>query len=896
MGKRIAIILVIVLVSGLAVLGYFLQQSRKTLFTDPYKAVTPDASIIIETVDLQSFFNSLTTGKGIMGEVERISEFGNFTRKVKYLADQFNKAAFNKAMTGNPSVISFHLSETGRLHGMLATAVSSEGRFRHLKEILRVSGIKPVYEGTILETKILKVPFTDGTVRKDTVYISVISGLLVCSTSGDVLKKSVLQTKQGNDVRDLPGFSRILLASGKNEDKVFIIFSNLKGILKTIFRNDQSDLADRSARLAECAGGDIYLNDGGVVLSGYTESRDSTEVLYKYKSGTPGLLHTYKVLPSSTVLFESVLVHSIKSIRTSGNNISPEAAELARKLYKYIGEEVTKAIVDIRDRPVTGNSLIIYELNNPVYAEKIFLDEYSKEGNEVNVYFFQPDDQVKIPVYFTPFKGLIRTILPGFAPDFDDSYFAFHDNFLVTGSSYSVVSRFLYDNLLNKTLANDLTFRDFEGTLPSISGYFFYCIPSMVTDYLAGYLNENIISSMRLNKNSLSKIQAIGYQFTPSNRMIYNSLSIQFKEEAREESETEWETLLDTTAAIKPFFFTNHITGAREIFIQDLFNNAYLINTAGRVLWKVPLRERISSTIFMIDYFRNGKYQLLFSGRNYIHLLDRNGNYVERYPVKLRSPATNPLALFDYDNNRNYRIFIAGEDKMIYAYDRSGNVVKGWKPFRTVGTVRTEICWFRVSGKDYLVVSDETSVYFIDRAGNKRLDLKEPVTRAGGSAMRLTPGSEPTVVFTAPDGTIQHIYFDGSVKKYNLRNFTSDHSFDIFDINGDGFMEYIFIDKGILYLYDHNRSEMFTREFDSERLGGPINFIFSSADRKIGVFDINKKLIYLIDRYGRTMAGFPLRGASMFSIGKLSEKGGWNLIVGGTDSFLYNYNLNTGNN
>ncbi|MBG0857950.1 MAG: hypothetical protein IQL11_00495, partial [Bacteroidales bacterium] len=80
MGKRIAIILVIVLVSGLAVLGYFLQQSRKTLFTDPYKAVTPDASIIIETVDLQSFFNSLTTGKGIMGEAERISEFGNFTR------------------------------------------------------------------------------------------------------------------------------------------------------------------------------------------------------------------------------------------------------------------------------------------------------------------------------------------------------------------------------------------------------------------------------------------------------------------------------------------------------------------------------------------------------------------------------------------------------------------------------------------------------------------------------------------------------------------------------------------------------------------------------------------------------------------------------------------------
>ena len=67
-----------------------------------------------------------------------------------------------------------------------------------------------------------------------------------------------------------------------------------------------------------------------------------------------------------------------------------------------------------------------------------------------------------------------------------------------------------------------------------------------------------------------------------------------YKDVVREESTTEWETLLDTTAGIKPFFFTNHNTGAKEIFIQDSKNNAYLINAAGRVLWKVPLKEKIS--------------------------------------------------------------------------------------------------------------------------------------------------------------------------------------------------------------------------------------------------------------------------------------------------------------
>jgi hypothetical protein len=375
--------------------------------------------------------------------------------------------------------------------------------------------------------------------------------------------------------------------------------------------------------------------------------------------------------------------------------------------------------------------------------------------------------------------------------------------------------------------------------------------------------------------------------------MIYNSLSIKFREEAREESTTEWETLLDTVASIKPFFFTNHITGAKEIFIQDMKNNTYLINAAGRVLWKVPLNERIVSTIYMIDYYRNGKFQLLFSGKNYIHLLDRNGNYVERYPVKLRSPATNSMAMFDYDNNLSYRLFIAGEDKMIYSYDKTGNVVKGWAPFRTAGLVKAEINYFKVSGKDYIVAADENALYFLDRSGNRRMNLKEPVIKAAGSSMRLIMSSDPYVVCSSPDGTIQQIYFDGSVKKFSIRKFSGEHSFDIFDVDGDGFGEYVFIDKGILYLYNHNRSEIFKREFGSDDLGGPINFIFSSTDRKIGVFDMKKNLIYLIGKNGKTMNGFPLRGASMFSIGKLSDKSGWHLIVGGTDRFLYNYKIDT---
>jgi len=888
--KRLQIILTIILISILAVMGYFLQQGRKTLLTDPYKPISQQAFIVIETVDLQSFLNSLTIDKGLFGEVAKIKEFGVFSNKLSFIADQLNKADFKKLNTDGPAIISFYPAGNRAPEALLSMALPGDIRIRQIKELLSSSGVAKLSTSEINGVPVLEIPFISGNLT-DTAFLSLSQGLMMISSSLKVISDAIMQIDRENDIRDLPGFSRVLIASGKNEDKIFVVFSNLVTLFGSVFSESGSELKEKISKLAATAGGDIYISEDGLILSGYTECTDSSQFLYRFKSVQPAEFHTYKILPSATVLFETLILTGKEYDRRSGSKPSAEATGIAEKLEEYTGDEITRAYVDIRDKPVEDNTLIIYELKNRISAEQAFLAE---KGHDIEIQYFQPDDQIKIPVYRTSFSGMINAFLPGFANGCDDSYFAFYDNFLITGSSSVTISRLLYDNLLNKTLANDLIYRDFESTLPSRAGYFFYCIPSRITGYLEAYLNNNIINSLRSNRGAIKKIQAAGYQLASSNGMIYNSLSVRFKEEVREESSTEWETLLDTTAAIKPFFFTNHITGAKEIFIQDIKNNTYLINAAGRVLWKVPMNERIGGNVYMIDYFRNGKYQLLFSGRNYIHLLDRNGNYVERYPIKLRSPATNSLALFDYDNNLNYRLFIAGEDKMIYSYEKSGNVVKGWNPFRTSGIVTSEIYYFKVSGKDYIVASDENSLYFLDRSGKIRLTHKEAISKAKGSSLRLNPGSEAYLICTSADGTVQQIYFDGLVKKFSMKKFTDDHSFDIFDVDGNGFGEYIFIDSGRLYLYDHNRSAMFNRDFASAELGGPINFIFSSTDRKIGVFDMNKKLIYLVDIKGETMSGFPLRGASMFSIGKLSEKSGWHLIVGGTDRFLYNYKIDSG--
>jgi hypothetical protein len=877
--RRVAIFSLVVLISAVTLVGYLLHQSRKNLSTDPYKVIGADACIVIETIDFRNLINSVTTGKGLFSEIGNIKEFNSFNIKLKYIADQINKSGFKKILQEGTAIVSFHPSENGELTPFLSKTIPAEAGYRQLREALQASGIKEILEQKTSGKRIIGLPFAVNG-QSDTVFIMINSGLLICSTSEKLIKKSVFQNIPGTDIRNTAGFSRILLSSGKNEDKIFVVFGNLKNTARRIFAKGSSSPADKITKLGGSAGGDIFINEEGVSISGYSESSEPSDLLFKFKTVQPIDFQTYKILPSATAMFESMVLIPREE--------EGQITDLAGKLKPFLGDEITRVYIDIKNNPVSQNSLVIYKLRNRVQCENIFLEH---TGGKSEIAYFRPDDQTKIPVYLTGTAGLLSALLPGFAPGFNDSYCTFYDNFMITGNSYATIARLLYDNLLNKTLANDVLYRDFEKMVASRAGYLFYCVPSHCIDYFSGYFNQEVAAGIKSNKNSLNKIQSIGFQLASINGMIYNSLSVSYKDLVREESTTEWETLLDTTAGIKPFFFTNHNTGAKEIFIQDTRNNAYLINAAGRVLWKVQLKEKINGTVYMIDYYRNGKYQLLFSGRNYLHLIDRNGNYVERYPVKLRSPATNSLALIDYENNSTYRLVIAGEDKLVYSYDKSGNVVKGWEPFRTAGYVTAEAGFYKVSGKDFVVIADESSIYFLDRSGKVRLRLNDAVTKAKGSALRLTPGSEATLVCTSPDGTVQNISFNGDVKKFSFRKFSFDHSFDFFDIDGDGFGEYVFIDNGILYLYDRNGKEMFTKDFGSGKLGGPINFTFSSTDRKIGVFDAIGNLIYLVNSKGEIMDGFPLRGASMFSIGKLSSGDDWHLIVGGTDRFLYNYKL-----
>ncbi len=118
---------------------------------------------------------------------------------------------------------------------------------------------------------------------------------------------------------------------------------------------------------------------------------------------------------------------------------------------------------------------------------------------------------------------------------------------------------------------------------------------------------------------------------------MYHSVSLKYTAQIKEKALTVWESLLDTAVIIKPALVINHNTQEKEIFVQDASHKIYLINSTGRILWEQTLEGPIMSKIAQVDFFKNGKLQYLFNTADKLHLIDRNGNYVERYPVTLRS-------------------------------------------------------------------------------------------------------------------------------------------------------------------------------------------------------------------------------------------------------------------
>jgi len=447
--------------------------------------------------------------------------------------------------------------------------------------------------------------------------------------------------------------------------------------------------------------------------------------------------------------------------------------------------------------------------------------------------------------HFNQTKNKLQLFYPFF--NAQTNYVFYANSKLYFGKTKQALQQLLEVINTNSNLNSNKSFVNYKNQ--NLSETYNYCYYSAVD------ANKEAVSEFyKINQNYCKNLKHFSYTLTNNKTDFKFRCNLMYEtEQVNNEQNSLWSLQLDTTSQQQPYAFVNHLTKENEIVVQDDANNLYLINAKGNKLWKKKINEVLQSKIYTVDIFKNNKLQLLFSTKNYLHLIDRNGNYVQGYPVKLPSEATSPLSVLDYDNDKNYRIFIACKNKNIYNYTIYGIKQQGFKPIITSSEVNLPIQYVKVGLSDYLVTIDNMGkIYTYSRKGEERIGLKNK-TIQDCSAFYVDASNSINATFLVyvdeKNSLLNKISFADKKEIKKLNAFTSEATIAFKLIDDNRTMDVLITTPNQVMAYDFTGNLIFEKNMEKELSlsdfysdeNNATAFSFSSSLKQVFISDINQQ-------------------------------------------------------
>jgi hypothetical protein len=918
MGKRFLYAGIFAVVClGLLIL-FLVNHFEKVTTVDVQQAIPKDAVLFAEHVDYEYLTESLLPESRIWIDYLQLSGKGDLDSMIHMTLDEIRSSeSLDGFLMKKGLNFSIHQIGKEQLTPMLYLVYSdlhSDHEFEHM--FLTLLEDRAMVNERKYETETLHDVSGGPGIIPGKFTFSCTGGLCLISPSSMLVEEAIRTIHAGSGSVQSSGLKKVQETAGKYVHANFYInYSKLPDLFYPMIREQAWDRLDALSHLASWGELDLDIKQDAVILNGMTHADQNAPLfLGAFRDQAPVKMELLEVLPAGIGHFMHLGVSDRtrfkEGILEYMNGLGQEQAyqsEVQRlgQLYGFNPLDDLAGILDDElawfsiegETHARGEEMLVIETRSRSETVDVVM-RWVEQYLQVNAFdmrslrrVYQLDSQTRFNIYSLPDRFFQGTV----AARLFNKYFTLYENYLIFGPSVESLSRVIYQNVLHKTFLTDPVFDEISEYLSNRSNLTLFFKPYAFLDSRREILDDPLVKQLDALELFFRRIPGVVVQYSTEGDLFYHSLSFKYTSQIKDKAMTVWESLIDTTVVLKPALVTNHNTSEKEIFVQDASGKVYLINGAGRILWKQPLEGPILGEIHQVDFYKNGKLQYLFNTSEKIHLIDRNGNYVERYPVSLRSPATSPLALFDYDKNRNYRLFVATVDRRIYVYDIAGNLITGWNFGKTESKVEGEIQHFRVQGNDYIVVTDQTRTYFLDRRGRERIRMKERLELSPRNPLTLDMNireARPRWISTDVSGNIVAIYLDGTVSTLLPEQASGDHFFILADLDRDGIPEYILAEGNVLNVLNQEGHPLFTFKVRGSISDMPDIYKFSASDVKIGITDRSKHRIYLINSDGSLYEGFPLEGATRFSIGYFAgSESRFNLIVGSGNNFLYNYSI-----
>ena len=907
MKKGLFILAVVVVVASMGA-SYFYFKQQQNNAVSAIDAVPVNSAAIIEIKDARAVLKKLKDNR-VFADIKTISTAASFGANILALDSLLStNDVFADYFKGQLLVLSFHNTTMSNYEPLAVMAFSSNLQGKRALDAI-VGMIEPYGNVKQIKYDQAKISQFTSADQKSTVYLTFFQGYLMASTNEMLMQEAVRQTTSGYGINQTPSFVKIKQWAGKNVDaNVYLQFKFLNPFIQKQFVNNLfSDMAIQT--FSDWGGFDVSIKGENWLVNGFTlQSAVKNQWSQLFEGQEAVQCELTKKIPMGINGFTWLGISNFQKYQRSLESYMENVGQLSRhqtninSVKQTFGKQIINQMADNFGRGVMqvampdGSTVCVVEAKSGYEARQLLEILTNGSTPSPSRQEFKIDSDTKYFIYEMPLQQVPARVFGPWMGQCKAQFVCSIDDMLVFGDTYAVVSRFVYDNVLHKNLHYDADYDRFSNYITNKSNFYTFVSLSGSENLLNRILSSANINNFHINQAAFGNFYGLAWQFSSEDGFLYHNTFLRHQPAQSNSASTLWETHLDTLAAFKPVLVENHNTGEKEIFIQDLRNNIYLINAAGRIMWKKHIDEPIIGGVQQIDYYRNGKLQMFFNTATKMYLVDRNGNHVERYPITLPSPTSLPVSVFDYAKNRNYRLFVECENSDVHIYSIDGKTLPDFSMQHANMVPIEPAHHFIDNGKDYISITDTSRVYLIDRRGNMRVDFKgriHPSVNNSVAYLKPVAGIEASLVRTSTDGTLCFLHFDGTVTKRKVADFSPQHFFDIEDICGDARPELIYVDGNVLSVFTFDGKKIFDRKFVENITQRPAFYKLSSTNVAIGITETESANIYLIDSKGQTLSGFPLRGKTRFSIGVMQAgQSYYNLIVGGNDQYLFNYKIN----
>ncbi len=883
----------------------------KTPVSQGINAIPVNASFIFESKQAKNVWKKLSQTNIMWEELLGTETFSKINSTGRFLDSLLNlNPDVADLLNNHPVFISAHVSPDNSFDLLYVYSLPDITHQSTLDDFFKTINNKSLpaftdYAGVNIGSILSK--------DKPELHFAFLNGTLIMSAKKSLVEDAIRQLKSGTSLAKDKYFSKIISTAGKNVDaNIYINYKNFPKFLHRFTSKEATEQANSIVGFADCSGWDINLKPNALMLSGFTQANDSTNMfLNLFANQKPKEIDITKIIPSKTALLLWFGISDIKTFRRDykkylnkkhlsasydeyvKNINSKYSVNIENTMLNRISSEIALVITELTSSDFTDNTYFVFHTSE-VEKEKESLTELVKTISKQEK---EKPDTTSFRNHKITFLNLPQVIPHLFGWQFSKiktNYFTSINNYIIFANTPEALKKIINDFENNKTLVNNKNYSSFSENIANQSNLYLYSAIAHSSELYSSVLIDDLGKEIQKKLVLFKKFEGVAVQFTANNSAFYSNLYLKYNPQQKQESGTLWETALDTSISSKPFLVTNHNTNAKEVLAQDDNNKIYLISNTGKIIWTKQLPEKIISEVIQIDVLKNNKLQLLFNTPSAIYLFDRNGNDMKGFPVKLKSAATNAITLADYENNKDYRIFVATENKNILCFKADGEQVKAFKFDKTTNKVFLPIHYFKAGGKDNLcAVDSKGKIYLLDRQGETKVKMKEQFS-ASVSNFFIEPAKEYSKTYiVAADtlGNVTRISFTNKKELIKLQNFQTTPYFDYRDLNNNNTFQFIFLTRNQLSIFSADKSLLYKYDFHDTITQSPQFFVFPDFTTYIGITSEKNNKLYLFDDNGILMDNFPKTGKTPFSLGDLNNQGNLNLVTGSADNSIYVYQL-----